>query len=293
MKRRREKKQSAEVVKELIYDETGRLEGRAVRGWRIRMTALFRCTVQRSLNPIVFPEEMLQEGLSLAALLAMPRQELVGVVPDYRGLRTGDVVTVLMYHRGLHRTVKAGSMCVCHGDSPLTFRFNRPMLEQFGENGRIDFMYEVRSACGDVALRCASVTLDVAVHDMPERLPAPVVLASHDGVVREGDIIPEMVVAIPSGGGECKPGDRLRLRLGDAWFEPMTLGSMDVGREAIAHFLVSCDDVLRLASMQPSETFTLDVSFDLERHGTLSPSGVGTVRFDLGESGIAREPLSS
>ncbi|UPG96420.1 hypothetical protein [Luteibacter aegosomatissinici] len=293
MKHRGDQTKAGEIMQELMYGEDGRLSGRPVRGWRIRMTALFRCTVQRSLNPIVFPEEMLQEGLSLAALLAMPRQELIGVVPDYRGLRTGDIVTVLMFHRGLHRTVKAGSMCVCHGDAPLTFRFNRPMLEQFGENGRIDFMYEVRSASGDVALRCAAVTLDVAVHDMPERLPAPVVLASQDGVVRETDIVPEMVVAIPSGVGGCKPGDRLRLRLGDAWFEPMTLGSMDVGRETIAHFLVSCDDILRLASMQPSETFTLDVSFDLERHGTLSPSDVGKVRFDLGESDIPCEPLSS
>lgn len=252
-----------------------------VRGRIVPMTALSHTLAHRPLNPIVFPQQLMMEGVTLATLVSLPRQELVGLIPDYHGLRVGDRITALLYNRALRRTVVAGELCVCDGVSPLNIRYDRHALEQFGQNGRFDFSYEVRSAAGDITLRSPTTTLSVMIHDMPERLRGPVVACGSDGMVRESELIPELVVYIPASEPPCVAGDRVRMRIGDAWFAPVELSVDDVAFDPMAKLQLPCDDILRLLAETGQARIMLEASYEVERNGTLSPSEVSAVAFDL------------
>lgn len=254
------------------------------RGRTVRMTALYRNALRRNLNTIVFPDRLYMEGLSLAALLSMPRAELVGVIPEYQSLRSGDVVTALMFHRPSHRMIIVGSFSVCEGEAPITIRYSRETLSQFGANGMIEFTYEVRNDSGDITVRSPPSALNVMLHGMPARLMAPMVMRGDDGIVRESDIVPELVVQIPIATPACKGGDRLYLRMGDAFFEPLTLGKLEATLDPMAKILLRCDDILRMAAEYGTGTFELDVAYDIERDGILSPSAAASVAFDLSAS---------
>ncbi|MGA7439146.1 MAG: hypothetical protein WBW32_13580 [Luteibacter sp.] len=287
MTHRRRARKTRDFLSQLARQVSGETEVRRARGRLTPMTALHRASIRRSLNPIVFPRRLYTEGLSLAALLSMPEEVLVGVIPDYKGLRHGDILTALIHNRESHKTHVAGALCVCDGAVPLSIHYTREMLEQFDVNGRCDFAYEIRSAAGEVSLRSPPSTLKVKIRDMPERLPAPVIVCGEDGVVRERDIVPQLVVEIPASWPACKAGDCMRLRMGDAWFAPMSVEVLDAGLDPMARLLISCDDVLRMVAEQGDEPFTLEASYDVERQGVFSPSDIAVVAFDLSGSSVA------
>jgi hypothetical protein len=191
---------------------------------------------------------------------------------------------MLMHHRGVHRTLAVGSFSVCDGSAPITFRYGRVTLEQFGANGLVEFSYEVRCMSGDVIVRSPASPLNVMVHGMPGKLLAPLVLRGADGMVRESDIVPELMVEIPMGTPACRGGDRVFLRMGDAFFTPVTLGKLEATLDPMARILVSCDDVLRLVAEHGKGAFQLDVWYDVERDGSLSSSAIARVPFDLSAS---------
>lgn len=266
----------AGVVQHAPRDRSGGVRGRIV-----PMTALSHTLAQRPLNPIVFPQQLVMEGVTLATLVSLPRQELVGLIPDYHGLRVGDRITALIHNRAMRKTAVAGEICVCDGVSPLNVRYDRHALEQFGQNGRLEFSYEIRSATGDVTLRSPPTTLPVMMHGMPERLRGPLVVCAADGMVRETEMIPELIVYIPASEPRCAAGDRVRLRIGDAWFAPVELGEADVASDPMAKLQLPCDDILRLLAETGQPRIMLEASYEVERHGTLSPSEVAVVAFDL------------
>jgi hypothetical protein len=299
MKRRRRTKDLRSLGHEEVLAELGpewaELAGiQKARGRVVRMALIHRGLGRQHLNAIIFPDRLHMDGLSLASLLALPGEELVGVIPDDKGLRQGDVVTALMHHRATHRTVALPSFSVCDGQAPITLRYNRAVLTQFGANGAVDFSYEVRDASGAVIVRSPMSRLNVMLHGMPGHLMAPVVRRGEDGVVRESDIVPELVVEIPVGKPACRGGDRVYLRMGDAFFEPITLGKLEATLDPMGKLLVPCDDVLRLATEYRKGVFTLEVSYDVEREGILSASPVTIVDFDLSATFVPEKaPVAS
>jgi hypothetical protein len=281
MIRRRVTRETNDLMAELDPELLAIGASRGLRGKTVRMLALYRAGARRELNAIVFPAKLQREGLSLAALLSMPQQELVGVIPDYQGLREGDTVTAIIHHRSAYRTAVVGTICVCNATGPLTFRYSREVLEQFGMNGRLEFSYEIVNAKGDVTERSPTTTLMVRLHDMQERLSAPQISCSSDGVVREVDIVPALAVDIPLAIPEFRSSDRVHLRIGDGWFEPLKVGRPDGSGVRAATLLVPCDDVLRILEVQGTGAFSLEAAYDIETGGVLIPSEVAVVTFDL------------
>jgi hypothetical protein len=274
MKRRRREKFSGDARPELNYDWSATGMARNVQPFPVEMRVMLKPRLRRCLNPIVFPDILKRDGLTLASLLAMPNQELLGFVPDFKGFRVGDIVTVMLRHRETKKVVEAGTLTIVESAFPLTFRFSRSVLAQFGVNGRIDFFYEVRAEYGKLTVRSDPVALMVILHQIPGRITAPLAYAT------ETDL--GLVVEIPASRPACRGGDRVRLRLGDAWFDTLVLTDLEAMLEPMLKLLVRREDILRLAVSEGAAQFGLELAYDIEREGSVSASGSVIVPFDIG-----------
>ncbi|QDE39360.1 hypothetical protein FIV34_09160 [Luteibacter pinisoli] len=282
MKRRRQKKMLGDTRPELNYDWSATGMARNVQPFPVEMRVMLKPRLRRCLNPIVFPDILKRDGLTLASLLAMPNQELLGFVPDFKGLRVGDIVTVMLRHRETKKVVEAGTLTIVESAFPLTFRFSRSVLAQFGVNGRIDFFYEVRAEYGKLTVRSDPTGLMVVLHHIPGRITAPVVYTAVDGVMRVEETAQGLVVDIPASRPSCKGGDRVRMRLGDAWFDTLVLTDLEAMLEPMLKLLIRREDILRLAASEGAARFCLELAYDIEREGSVSASGSVIVPFDVG-----------
>lgn len=97
------------------------------------------------------PWSIRQNGLSLATLVALPKQSLSAKIPAYPYMEPGDLIhLVARLQNGtgiVEKTVAAAS-----DDEYTTASFTRHELESLGGNGPADFTYRVEDRAGNMSV---------------------------------------------------------------------------------------------------------------------------------------------
>ncbi|KJV30426.1 hypothetical protein [Luteibacter yeojuensis] len=261
------------------YSARGKIRNN--KGALVRATAFLSPRAQRTPSRIMFADGLTFDGVTAASLADMPREELVGYIPNFQNIRAGEEVRLFCTHDAVDTVVEVSRFVVTKEALVLVVRFPRSVLEAFGMSGYIDFRYELRNAVEEFTIVSPSSTLYVNLHATARYLPPPLVQGLVDGVVVPGSFSDGLVVDIPATEPASKGGNEIRVRIGEACFEPVILGKLEASLDPMMRFILAREDILRMASFHASQLFTVEASYSVEQYGALSVSTPTLVVFDL------------
>jgi hypothetical protein len=277
-----------EYIMQRTKDYSARGKIRNNKGARVRANAFLSPRVQRAPSRIIFPDNLTFDGVTAAALEAMPRGELVGCIPNFQNIQVGEEVRVFLTHEAVDRVVEVSKFVLMKHMLMLTVRFPRSALESFGSSGYIDFRYEVHNPTLGFTFVSPPSTLYVNPYATTRTLPPPVIQGLVEGLVVPASFTDGLVVDIPATAPSCKIGNEIRFRLGEACFEPIILGKLEASLDPMMRFILAREDILRMAAFHATRLFTAEAVYSVEQFGALSVSEPTWVAFDLRVPEVAK-----
>lgn len=189
---------------------------------------------------IELPWSIRQNGLSLATLVALPKQSLSAKIPAYPYMEPGDLIhLVARLQNGtgiVEKTVAAAS-----DDEYTTASFTRHELESLGGNGPADFTYRVEDRAGNMSVTSYPATIKLFLKGAPETLQGVRVPESQNAVITDQAVKPSLTIQVPAMEPGAAAGDVVSLYIGRRLVHQIQITESESQRDPIAEFNVSYD----------------------------------------------------
>lgn len=235
------------------------------------------------LPAIVFDRDIEENGLTLAKLIGMPNEELVGRIPNYDGIAIGDVIYLKMKLRPDGPEIDAGTLVVTRPHDEIFVRYDRVTLERITSWGIVDFYYYVVDEAGNAAPD-PSVDKPIAmwITGAPSLLLPPLIPGFDvDGIVTDPDARPYLLVRIPAYEPEPLIGDYFIVHVGNQALQTPPIQAGDIGNDPVLDVEFPYASLFQSSVPPISDIFDVDVWYDVVRGGLSSPSPAKHVYFNL------------
>lgn len=231
---------------------------------------------------ILFSQDIVRNGLTLAQLREMPGERLPAIIPNYDFQEPGDIIQLKMKLRPDGPEIDAGTVTVTTPAGQIDIVYERATLELIDGAGIVEFYYYIQDQVGHVSEKAPESPISLLIKGAPDDIPAPLVPGfDGDGLVTDPDARPSMLVQIPAFTPPAQVGDFFRVHVGAQVFETDPLKADDVGKAILLDVPIPYLSLFPSLDRPIPTRFESDVWHEIVRLGMASPSRHKLVRFDL------------